>query len=474
MIKKISSVIPGFRTGRLWKRIIACIVYLILLIVIIAILASNSLSVSSFDNTISKWESVALIFFLIIIPFILITNLGNIRNVLPLFKSSSIFKKIVAWTVSFVIIFIGYGLTNSYLSNKHTSDYTALQQQLSEEKAIEKAKETEKKESDKKAKLAEEKAKKETDRQAQLAKEAEDKTKKASDEKTETEASEQIKLAKEKEENTKEEANKQAELAKIKERATKKIIKSFESNLKKDNSKKMLEIYNSSDEQTKIYIEERINEKYFKNAKENKELLLSKKFNKINEFYNQIKFTNEIPNLKNSEIGKVLSKIKGLIETNNALVNFEKEHPRLNYGIVKDISEIQEIDCYVGYRLKSAGTKIGDFTIRDDSYSDMYFISSYTYSQVFGYTPSEDWGAVIQLSANSTLSQAGVYKTKVVSTGTTTLTDRSGFNKEYPKYQEVSQEDIDTYNQVKELIDKQSQLNISIDEFIKIIDEYLS
>ncbi|MEF2244221.1 hypothetical protein [Paenibacillus sp. IITD108] len=185
-------------------------------------------------------------------------------------------------------------------------------------------------------------------------------------------------------------------------------------------------------------------------------------------------FINEIANLKTSEIGILLTETKALIETNTALISFNKEHPNLGYGIIKDISEVQNINCYVNYRIKKSGTKIGDFTIGNDSYSDEYFISSYSYSQIFGYLPSDDWTAVLQLSEASSLSESGIYETSVVEIGTTRLIDSKGFEKDYPRYREVTQEDLDKYYQVNELVSQQNELNHLINMSINRITERLS
>jgi chemotaxis protein histidine kinase CheA len=514
VFRKIISAIPGFRSGRLWKKIIACIVYPVLIIAIISlIVGSQDPSAQPMDNTISKWENVSLIFFLVLIPFTLLTNIGNIRSNLPLFKSSSRVKKIVAWTLSFVIVFVGMLFTSSTLSSKHSPEYKALQQQLSQEQDIQRAREQEKKEAEKQielAKEAEETAVKEANKQAKLAKEAEKKAAQASEEKEKKEAEEQAELAKAAEEKAKIEADKQAKLAEqaaedaISEEPSKQVqaanaksvsswfgslfnkskatdnnsktLKSIDSNLKKHNSQKIVEIYNSSssDDQIKKYIEERINEKYMESLRESKELFLNKKIDKIKKLYKEMDFINDIPNLKNSDAGTVLAETKALIEADTALVSFNKENPNLYYGTIKDISEVENMNGYVNNRIKNSDIKIGDLTIETGSYSENYFISSYSYSELFGYSPSEDWEAVLQLSKNSELSQAGVYKTDVVSIGTTTLIDNRGFKKEYPLYREVSQEDYDKYYRINELMDRQSQLNNSINGSIKRIAEHLS
>ncbi len=187
MFKKIISFVPGFRTGRLWKKIIASLTYPVLIFAIIAsIIGSNDPSVSSMDNSISRWESVAVIIFFIVIPFVLITNTGKVRSKLPLFKNGNILKKTIAWIISFIFLFIGFGVLNSFLSNLHSPEYIAMQQKIREERAKKDAEEKAKKNAEKLA-LQEEKAKKEAEAKAK--KEAENKAQqeaKAPDVKDET------------------------------------------------------------------------------------------------------------------------------------------------------------------------------------------------------------------------------------------------------------------------------------------------
>jgi len=512
VFKRIMTSLPGFRTGRTWKKIVASIGYPVLVLAIFSFIAGSSdSSVSSMDNTISKWESVTLIVFLIVLPFLLLTNAGKIRSLLPMFRSGGLAKKAVAWTLSMVIIFVGFGLTHSVISSKHSTKYKALQEVLSEEQAVQSAKAREKKEAEKQIKLAkeaEESAKKEAEQQAQLVKESEEKAAQASEEQAKKEAEEQVKLAKEKEKNAKKEADKQAKLAEkaaeavaLKEPEEKvkstggnsvtgwfgslfsksktvdnkqKTLDKIDNILKKGNPEKIMEIYHSSDAPFKSYMEEHITEKYLGIIKDDKDLFIGKKMDKIKKLYDDLAFINEIANLKNSDVGIILAETKRLMDANAALADFNKKNPNLKYGIIKDISEVNHIDGYVSYRIKDADTKIGDFTIGSGGFSDSYFISSYSYSQLFGYSPTEDWEAVLLVSEKSNLSQEGVYKTDVVSIGTTTLIDSKGFKKEYPKFREVTGEDYDTYNHVNERLDKQNQLNHSINQSIKEITERLS
>ncbi|MFF2909183.1 hypothetical protein [Paenibacillus sp. NPDC057934] len=493
MWKKFKLLIPGFRTGRLWKKIIASIAYLVFLFFsFMMILGSGDPQASSKDNMISRWENISIVCLLIIIPFILITNLGNIRKFLPLFKSKSIGKKIIAWVISFVILFIGMTTISAKLSSQHSFEYIAMQQKQREEQAIHNAKEKEDKEKEKKIELAEQAAAKVIQAsEEQAKKDAEEQAKKDAEEQTKiiTATSAPTEEAQKKEINTiVEEKSKSADKEDRESIGSKvsnwfggifggsksttnanmneKIEKSINSNLKKGDSEKLMSIYELSDDQMKTYFVSYINEKYHKELIENKEVFEGKKVEKVKKLYKKMEFLTNLSPLDNSDLGLILMDTKKFIEANEALKEFNKEHPKVGYGIIKDISQVENLDVYVNYKIKNTGTKIGNLTIEDESYSDNYFVTSYEYSQTFGYVPSTDWQAVLRLSRNSELSGEGVYKTKAVVSNAVTLVDNKGFEKEYSVYREVSQEDIEKYDHVNDLMEQETQINDDMNESI--------
>jgi hypothetical protein len=253
-----------------------------------------------------------------------------------------------------------------------------------------------------------------------------------------------------------------------------KTIKEIDKTLKKEKTEKLLEMYNSSENlEIKKYIEERTKEKYIQILKENKDLYTNPKIDKLEKLYGKISFINDITGLKNSNVGVVVDETKKMIKAKSDLEKFQKEHPRLFYGAIKDESEIQTIKGYIGYRIKDADTKIGDLTISTGNYSDSYYISSYSYSELFGYSASEEWAAVLQLSEGSNLSGEGIYETSVVPNGVTKLVDNRGFEKEYPRYREVSQADFDKYYQIKDLMEEQERLTGLISQSTSRIFKHL-
>ncbi|WP_054943351.1 hypothetical protein [Paenibacillus ihuae] len=513
MWKKVKILIPGFRSGELWKKIIASIAYPVLIFFsFMMILGSGDPQASSKDNMISRWENISIVCFLVIIPFILITNLGNIRKFLPLFKSKSIGKKILAWVISFVIVFIGMTTISAKLSSQHSFEYIAMQQKQREEQAIQNAKEKEDREKERKVEVAaakaiqasEEQEKKDTEEQTkkdaeeQVKKDTEEQEGKATDEQTKltkgtatsapTEEDQKVQTNIEEKSKNADGDDKEAIGSKVSNwfggifggskstsntNMNEKIEKSINSTLKKGDSEKLMDIYKLSDDQMKTYFVDYINEKYHKELIENKEVFEGKKVEKVKKLYKKMEFLTNLSPLDNSDLGLILMNTKKFIEANEALKEFNKEHPKVEYGIIKDISQVENLDVYVNYKIKNTGTKIGNLTIKDESYSDNYFITSYSYSQTFGYVPSNDWQAVLRLSGDSELSGEGAYKTKAVVSNEVTLIDNKGFEKDYPIYREVSQEDIDKYNQVNNLMEQQAQINDEMDGSIDRILDHL-
>jgi Membrane protein involved in colicin uptake len=520
MRRKVTSFIPGFRTGRAWKKVIAGIAYPILIFFsFMMVIGSGDSQASSKDNMISLWENISIVCFLIIIPFILITNFGNIRKFLPLFKSKSKGKKIIAWVISFVIVFIGMTTISAKLSSQHSFEYIALQQKQREEQAIQSAKEKEDKEKARTIELAkrtaaeaiqasEEQVKKDAEEQAkrdaeeQTKKDAEEQAKKDAEEQTRKDAKEKTTLTQatatsvpveansivEEKPKSADEENSESIGSKVSNwfgglfggsksnvdaNMNEKIEKSINNNLKKGDSEKLMDLYELSNNQMKTYFVDYINQKYHKELINNKELFEEKKVEKIKKLYEKMEFLTELSPLKNSDVYLILMNTKKFIEANEALKEFNKEYPKVGYGVVKDISQVENLDVYVNYKIKNTGTKIGNLTIEDESYSDNYFITSYSYSQAFGYVPSNDWQAVLRLSRDSELTGEGVYKTEGIASSTITLVDSKGFEKEYTVYREVSQEDIDEYNQVYDLMEQQGQINDEIDSSIDRIMDLL-
>ena len=96
-MKENLKYVPGFRTNKTWKKIIAIIGYLLMILVLFA-----STGVTFGDKVLTLIERVLLIF----VPFVLITNLGGVRNKLPLYKSKKKSKTIIGAILTITVISI--------------------------------------------------------------------------------------------------------------------------------------------------------------------------------------------------------------------------------------------------------------------------------------------------------------------------------------------------------------------------------
>lgn len=197
--KESKSIIPGFRTNKKWKKILAILGYICFALVFWAVMIPYDYG-NDRDRIIQSVSGAALMILLLVVPFLLITNFMGIRHKLPLFKKRKISSTILASFLVYILIAFGiYGVdsfANSLYSEEYFNDKIVAEK---EQEAKEKA------EAEKEAK---EKA--EAEKEAKEKAEAEKKAKeKAEAEKKAKEKAEAEKVAKEKEEV--EEANKKKE-----------------------------------------------------------------------------------------------------------------------------------------------------------------------------------------------------------------------------------------------------------------------
>lgn len=132
MFKNIIKKIPGFRTGKKYKMILAIIIYLFAILMV---------STTSGATLRDKLIYILDLFLFLGVPFILITNVGNIRRKLPIFNKKSIRFNIIGSVIVFVIIIISVTLINNFKSpeQKHL-DILSQKQRDNETKAEAEAK----------------------------------------------------------------------------------------------------------------------------------------------------------------------------------------------------------------------------------------------------------------------------------------------------------------------------------------------
>jgi hypothetical protein len=136
-MKQLLSLIPGFRTNRVWKKMIAIIGYSFMIFLSYTFLFSDSIATSPKDKCISIGIGSIVSILLIIIPFILITNFLGVREKLPMLKSNKIWVKVLASILLPILLIISLGISFNFLNNLHTSDYIVRMEQINAEKAKE-------------------------------------------------------------------------------------------------------------------------------------------------------------------------------------------------------------------------------------------------------------------------------------------------------------------------------------------------
>lgn len=141
MLKKMLSYVPGYRTGRTWKKIVATLFYIVFVLFLLMMFVSNE---GTIDDRISKWQSLNFIVFFFVIPFLLVTNTGAIRSRLPLFRSKKLLVKGFAWLLSVLFLMIGFSTVDSKIDPLHTKEYLTAREiereKQAKQEAIEKAK----------------------------------------------------------------------------------------------------------------------------------------------------------------------------------------------------------------------------------------------------------------------------------------------------------------------------------------------
>ena len=209
--KKRKNIIPGFRTNKRWKKIIAVIAYVYIVIATLGAMTPLDYG-NETDKILQSVEGLVMSLFVFVIPMIVITNFMGIRDKLPLFKRHKLVSTIVA---SFILVnvlllievFIVNAIGKNYSEEYYLDKQIATEEQEKQEALLAK------KEAEKKAKEeAEAKAKEEAEAKKQAKEEAEKKAKEEAEAKAKEEAEAKQKAKEEAERKAKEEAE-EAELA---------------------------------------------------------------------------------------------------------------------------------------------------------------------------------------------------------------------------------------------------------------------
>lgn len=96
-MKEILKHVPGFRTNRKWKKVIAIIGYLFMILILFM-----SEGVTFGDKMVTFVERLLFLS----VPFVLIANIGNIRNKLPLYKSKKKGNTVIGTILTIIFVSI--------------------------------------------------------------------------------------------------------------------------------------------------------------------------------------------------------------------------------------------------------------------------------------------------------------------------------------------------------------------------------
>ncbi|MDO7908410.1 hypothetical protein Q5741_18580 [Paenibacillus sp. JX-17] len=139
--------VPGFRTGALWKKILASVFYVgVILTVIILILLKDN-KISGKDNLVISLQGVLFLLFLVIIPYLFIFDIMGVRARTPLLRSSKPLRIIIGSVIAVILLVVGLGITTMFIDKLHSQEYLAEQKEIRIKKeriaALEKEKQAE-------------------------------------------------------------------------------------------------------------------------------------------------------------------------------------------------------------------------------------------------------------------------------------------------------------------------------------------
>ncbi len=121
---KLATQMPGFRTRTPWKQLAALIGYPILLVLTYVYMSYQMNHVASArDGILLGINNFVVVLCMMILPFILITNIKDIRNRLPLFKEKNVSRKIVGTAITVILLFTAMGVLTTSISKLYSEEF---------------------------------------------------------------------------------------------------------------------------------------------------------------------------------------------------------------------------------------------------------------------------------------------------------------------------------------------------------------
>lgn len=121
---KLAIQMPGFRTRTPWKQVAALIGYPILFVLIYVYMSYQMNHVASArDGILLGIHNFVVVLCMIILPFILITNIKDIRNKLPLFKENNIGRRFAGTALTVFLLFTVMGVLTTSVSKFYSEEF---------------------------------------------------------------------------------------------------------------------------------------------------------------------------------------------------------------------------------------------------------------------------------------------------------------------------------------------------------------
>jgi len=121
---KLATQMPGFRTRTPWKQLAALIGYPILFVLTYVYMSYQMNHVASArDGILLGINNFVVVLCMIILPFILITNIKDIRNKLPLFKEKNVDRKVAGTALTVFLLFAVMGVLTTSISKFYSEEF---------------------------------------------------------------------------------------------------------------------------------------------------------------------------------------------------------------------------------------------------------------------------------------------------------------------------------------------------------------
>lgn len=414
--EKLKQILPGFRTGKRYKKILACFIYALMGLIILTTYLGRPTGADASTKTVFLFYLSAFVdfFFLFLLPFLLCSNFMGIRNRLPLFKEKKRSKTILATVLLCVICLLAYvGLSsqifNAALSPEKRAALSLANEERQQKEALIVAANAEEEEQEKASqKQEEEEATQEKTRVKEEAKKQKEQEEASQKQEKEEAAQEKTRA--------KEEAKKQ----KAFEKECRNIDKAYQDR----DTTELKSLAQTVSSEAYLYLIQKCEKDYLRLLNNYRSDLNNMNYSRLGGFKNSIEYLRlGFPELQHIDL--VSQKASEILERKEA-------SEQLYTGSIKNEESLTYLDVYVDYRIQN-----GTF----DQYLDEYKICSYEY-EYWGEKPTSDWEGVLASSDNI---QEGILQSYAISTTTQSYVTGDGFKKSYMVYRLVSDQEVDAF-----------------------------